>query len=230
MRSKVFFAENNTGVKLSFTRLSLKKALENINKKSPNDEFTIIEYIIVKKPKVVRDIIAKSILDKKIENTDLYEITDFEIKEMIEYAREFFNTKIPKNLNEDYDSDNKEFEEYDSENDPEYIPPDDEVIAEEEESLEEDAPEEDSSEEALLEEDVPEEDSSEEAPLEEDVPEEPEPEPEEESNKLIFIDEKGSTIEQSSNIFNSIYYFVKDILVIYGASIILYKIYNYLSN
>ena len=209
MRSKVFFAENNTGVKLSFTRLSLKKALENINKKSPDDEFTIIEYIIVKKPKVVRDIIAKSILDKKIENTDLYEISDFEIKEIIEYAREFFNTKIPKNLNEDYDSDNKEFEDYDSENDPEYTPPDDEVIAEEEEefleeeSLEEDAPEED----------APEEDA-----------------PEEESNKPIFIDEKGSTIDQTSNIFNSIYYSVKDILIIYGVSFILYNIYIYLSN
>ena len=209
MRSKVFFAENNTGVKLSFTRLSLKKALENINKKSPDDEFTIIEYIIVKKPKVVRDIIAKSILDKKIENTDLYEITDFEIKEIIEYAREFFNTKIPKNLNEDYDSDNKEFEDYDSENDPEYTPPDDEVIAEEEEefleeeSLEEDAPEED----------APEEDAQ-----------------EEESNKPIFIDEKGSTIDQTSNIFNSIYYSVKDILIIYGVSFILYNIYIYLSN
>ena len=204
MRAKVFFAENNTGVKLSFTKLSLKKALENINKKYPDDEFTIIEYIIVKKPKVVRDIIAKSILDKKIENTDLYEITDFEIKEIIEYAREFFNTKIPKNLNEDYDSDNKEFEDYDSENDPEYTPPDDEVIAEEEEE---------SLEEASLEEDAPEEDA-----------------PEEESNKPIFIDEKGSTIEQSSNIFNSIYYSVKDILIIYGASFILYNIYIYLSN
>jgi hypothetical protein len=209
MRAKVFFAENNTGVKLSFTKLSLKKALENINKKYPDNEFTIIEYIIVKKPKVVRDIIAKSILDKKIENTDLYEITDFEIKEIIEYAREYFNTKIPKNLNEDYDSDNKEFEEYDSENDPEYIPPDDEVISEEEEeSVEEDAPEE--------------------YEPEEDAPEEPEPE--EESNKLIFIDEKCSTIEESSNIFNSIYYSVKDILIINAAFFILYNIYIYLSN
>jgi len=200
MRAKVFFAENNTGVKLSFTRLSLKKALENINKKYPDNEFTIIEYIIVKKPKVVRDIIAKSILDKKIENTDLYEITDFEIKEIIEHARDYFNAKITKNLNEDYDSDNKDFEEYDSENDPEYIPPDDEVIAEEEEAPEEEAPEED----------APEEDA-----------------PEEESNKPIFIDEKGSTIEQSSNIFNSIYYSVKDIFIIYGASFILYNIYQF---
>lgn len=136
MRAKVFFAENNTGVKLSFTRLSLKKALENINKKSPDNEFTIIEYIITKKPKVVRDFIANSIFDKQIENTDLYDISDIQIKEIIEYAREYFNTKIPKNLNEDYDSDNKEFEEYDSENDPEYIPSNDEVIAEEEEKTE----------------------------------------------------------------------------------------------
>ena len=68
MRAKVFFAENNTGVKLSFTRLSLKKALENINKKSPDNEFTILEYIIAKKPKVVRDFIANSILLLRIVN------------------------------------------------------------------------------------------------------------------------------------------------------------------
>ena len=133
MRAKVFFAENNTGVKLSFTRLSLKKALENINKKSPDNEFTILEYIITKKPKVVRDFIANSIFDKQIENTDLYDISDKEIKEIIEYSRDFFNAKISKNLDEDYDSDNKDFEEYDSENDPEYIPSsNDEVIPEEE--------------------------------------------------------------------------------------------------
>jgi hypothetical protein len=66
----------------------------------------------------------------------------------------------------------------------------------------------------------------------EEAPEESEElvEPVEESNKLIFIDEKGSTIEQSSNIFNSIYYSVKDILIIYGVSFILYNIYIYLSN
>ena len=133
MRAKVFFAENNCGVKLSFTRLSLKKALENINKKSPDNEFTIIDYIIAKKPKVVRDFIANSIFDKQIENTDFYDISDREIKEIIEYTRCFFNTKISNNINEDYDSDNKDFEEYDSENDPEYIPSSsDEIIPEEE--------------------------------------------------------------------------------------------------
>ena len=133
MRAKVFFAENNSGVKLSFTRLSLKKALENINKKNPDNEFAIIDYIIVKKPKVVRDFIANSIFDKQIENTDLYDISDKEIKEIIEYSRDFFNAKISKNLDEDYDSDNKDFEEYDSENDPEYIPSSsDEIIPEEE--------------------------------------------------------------------------------------------------
>ena len=128
MRATVFFAGNNDGVKLSFTRLSLKKALENINKKNPDNEFAIIDYIIVKKPKVVRDFIANSIFDKQIENTDLYDISDKEIKEIID----FFNAKISKNLDEDYDSDNKDFEEYDSENDPEYIPSNDEIITEEE--------------------------------------------------------------------------------------------------
>ena len=133
MRAKVFFAENNDGVKLSFTRLSLKKALENINKKNTDNEFTIIDYMIVKKPKVVKDFIANSIFDNKIENSDLYDISDKEIKDIIEYSREFFNAKIIKNFDEDYDSDNKEFEEYDSQNDPEYIPSsNDEIIPEEE--------------------------------------------------------------------------------------------------
>ena len=109
---------------------------KNINKKSPDNEFTILEYIITKKPKVVRDFIANSIFDKQIENTDLYDISDKEIKEIIEYSRDFFNAKISKNLDEDYDSDNKDFEEYDSENDPEYIPSsNDEVNPDEEEEV-----------------------------------------------------------------------------------------------
>ena len=160
MRAKVFFAENNTGVKLSFTRLSLKKALENINKKNPDNEFAILDYIIVKKPKVVRDFIANSIFDKQIENTDLYDISDKEIKEIIEYARDFFNAKISKNLDEDYDSDNKDFEEYDSENDPEYIPlSSDEIIPEE------DADEVEEETEAIQEEVIPQEESIIEKPL-----------------------------------------------------------------
>jgi len=166
MRAKVFFAENNTGVKLSFTRLSLKKALENINKKNPDNEFTIIEYIIAKKPKVVRDIIAKSILDKKIENTDLYDISNFEIKEIIEYAREFFNAKITKNLDEDYDSDNKEFEDYDSENDSEYIPSNDEI-------LEEDNDEEEETKDTIEEEVIPQYESIIENPQDESIIEKP---------------------------------------------------------
>ena len=157
MRAKVFFAENNDGVKLSFTRLSLKKALENINKKNPDNEFAIIDYIIVKKPKVVRDFIANSIFDKQIENTDLYDISDKEIKEIIEYARDFFNAKISKNLDEDYDSDNKDFEEYDSENDPEYIPSSsDEIIPEEE-----DVDEVEEETEAITEEVIPQDESNE---------------------------------------------------------------------
>jgi hypothetical protein len=166
MRAKVFFAENNTGVKLSFTRLSLKKALENINKKNLDNEFTIIDYIITKKPKVVRDFIANSIFDNKIENTDLYDISDIEIKEIIEYTRCFFNTKISNNINEDYDSDNKDFEEYDSENDPEYIPSsNDEIIPEEEAITEEEEVIPD--EEAIVEEEevIPQEESIIEKPL-----------------------------------------------------------------
>jgi len=104
MRATVFFAGNNDGVKLSFTRLSLKKALENINKKSIGNEFSIINSIVVKKPKVVRDFIANRISSNKIVNTDLYYISDIEIKEIISYTRDFFSIKITKNFNEEYET------------------------------------------------------------------------------------------------------------------------------
>ena len=107
MRATVFFAGNNDGVKLSFTRLTLKKALENINKKSVGNEFTIIDSIVVKKPKVVRDFIANRISSNKIVNTDLYYISDIEIKEIISYTRIFFSIKITKKFNEEYDSDSE---------------------------------------------------------------------------------------------------------------------------
>ena len=107
MRATVFFAKNNDGVKLSFTRLTLKKALESINKKNVGNEFTIIDSIVVKKPKVVRDFIANHISSNKIVNTDLYYISDIEIKEIISYTRDFFSIKITKNFNEEYDSDSE---------------------------------------------------------------------------------------------------------------------------
>jgi hypothetical protein len=202
MRAKVFFAENDDGVKLSFTRLSLKKALENINKKSLDNEFTIIGYIIVKKPKVVRDFIANSILDNKIENTDLYDISDIQIKEIIEYTRDFFNAKITKNLNEDYDSDNKEFEEYDSQNDPEYIPENDE----------EDDDEEDDDE-------IITEESSEEA------------NPENESNQEVIPDQKEEPIiEKPIYEPKSKFFLVKEYFIIYSTAFILYNIFRYLKN
>ena len=104
MRATVFFAKNNDGVKLSFTRLSLKKALENINKKSDGNEFTIIDSIVVKKPKVVIDFISNHISSNKIINSDLYNISDIEIKEIICYTRDIFSIKKTKNFNEEYDS------------------------------------------------------------------------------------------------------------------------------
>jgi hypothetical protein len=212
MRAKVFFAENNTGVKLSFTRLSLKKALENINKKNSDNEFAIIDYIIVKKPKVVRDFIANSIFDKQIENTDLYDISDEEIKEIIEYSRDFFNAKISKNLDEDYDSDNKEFEDYDSEKDPEYIPSSDEVKSENEEESNNEIVQDD------------EEESNNEIVEEE----------EEESNNEIVSEEVNQEEEPSESIIKeSIYkkkgnlFFLKEYFVICSGAFILYNIFKF---
>jgi hypothetical protein len=119
--------------------------------------------MIVKKPKVVKDFIANSIFDNKIENSDLYDISDKEIKDIIEYSREFFNAKIIKNFDEDYDSDNKEFEEYDSENDPEYIASsNDEIIPEEEaETTLEEEVETTLEEEAIIQEVIPQDESNE---------------------------------------------------------------------
>ena len=201
MRAKVFFAENNTGVKLSFTRLSLKKALENINKKNSDNEFAIIDYIIVKKPKVVRDFIANSIFDKQIENTDFYDISDREIKEIIEYTRCFFNTKISNNINEDYDSDNKDFEEYDSENDPEYIPSsNDEVNPEEEDVDEEEVPQAIHEEEAITEEVIPQEE---------------------------YNQKEEPIIEKPPYVPKSKFFLVKEYFIIYGTAFILYNIYQF---
>jgi hypothetical protein len=211
MRGKVFFANSNDGVKLSFTRLSLKNALKNINKKNPDNEFTIVAYIIVKKPKVVRDFIANSIIDNKIENSDLYYISDIEIKEIISYTRSFFNTKTNNKDYEDYDSDNKDFEDYDSEKDPEYIPSSDEVKSGEEDT---DEVEEESNNEIVQ--DTVEESNNEifhEEVLQEEVIHE------EESNEVI--------IEEPTYKPKGKFFLVKEYLIIYSSAFILYNIFKF---
>ena len=202
MRGKVFFANSNDGVKLSFTRLSLKNALKNINKKNPDNEFTIVAYIIVKKPKVVRDFIANSIIDNKIENSDLYYISDIEIKEIISYTRSFFNTKTDNKDYEDYDSDNKDFEDYDSEKDPEYIPSSDEVKSVDEEDTDE----------------VEEESNNE---IVQDTVEESNNEivQEEDSNEVII---EEPTYKPKGKLF-----LVKEYLIIYSSAFILYNIFKF---
>lgn len=202
MRGKVFFANSNDGVKLSFTRLSLKNALKNINKKNPDNEFTIVAYIIVKKPKVVRDFIANSIIDNKIENSDLYYISDIEIKEIISYTRSFFNTKTNNKDYEDYDSDNKDFEDYDSEKDPEYIPSSDEVKTEDEEDTDE--VEEESNNEIIQDE-------------------------KEESNNEIFHEEESNEviIEEPTYKPKGKFFLVKEYLIIYSSAFILYNIFKF---
>ncbi len=207
MRGKVFFANSNDGVKLSFTRLSLKNALKNINKKNPDNEFTIVAYIIVKKPKVVKDFIANSIMDNKIENTDLYNISDIEIKEIINYTRSFFNTKTNNKDYEDYDSDNKDFEDYDSEKDPEYIPSSDEVKSGEEDT---DEVEEESNNEIV-------EESNNEIVHEEVLQEEVIHE--EDSNEVI--------IEEPTYKPKGKFFLVKEYLIIYSSAFILYNIFKF---
>ena len=211
MRGKVFFAENNIGVKLSFTRLSLKKALENINRKNVDNEFTFIDYIRVKKPKVIKDFIANFIADKKIENTDLYNLTDKEIIDIFDLTIEFFNIKSTNNFNQDYDSENEYFEDYDTDNDPEYVPSSSPEIKEEDiietynEDLCNESIEDNNSNEQL-------EDNNSNEQLEEN------------------INKNDNIIEESTYKPKSKFFLVKEYLIIYSSAFILYNIYKYLKN
>jgi hypothetical protein len=126
MRAKIFFAENADGCKLSFTRLKLQKGLENINKKYSSNIFTIVKYMIVRKPQIIKEFISNLIIDKKIEDSDLYNITYGEINEIFNEVRIKFNMKKSNRYSNDDDLEHNFIEDYDTEDDTEdeseYIP------------------------------------------------------------------------------------------------------------
>ena len=75
---KVFFARNITGVKLAFSNISIKKAIDNLNVSQLSGNFTLCEYIKVSKPRIVKSEIASFISDRRI-NKDLYKLNESEI-------------------------------------------------------------------------------------------------------------------------------------------------------
>jgi hypothetical protein len=123
---KVYFARNSTGVKLGFTKKSIKKGInDNCNLSMVVDSFTLIEYITVKKPKSVKALIASELLNKNI-NKDLYNLT------LTNDSINKLCNKYRQNLDEDSDyesddegseSDNSDSEEseLDDVNDEEFI-------------------------------------------------------------------------------------------------------------
>jgi len=101
---KVYFARNSTGVKLGFTKKPIKRGInDNCNLSMVVDNFTLIEYISVKKPKSVKSLIEDEIISKNI-NRDLYDMTNDSIQKLCDKYRQ--------NLEEDsdYESDDEEYE------------------------------------------------------------------------------------------------------------------------
>ncbi len=106
---KVYFSRNKTGVKLSFTKIRLNRAIDNLNVCQLCENFTLVQFIIVKYPKSVKGRIEDEIKKKKI-NRDLYDLTDVDIQKLC--------TKYKQNLHNDSDyeeSDSESEEESDSE-------------------------------------------------------------------------------------------------------------------
>jgi len=106
---KVYFSRNKTGVKLSFTKIRLNRAIDNLNVCQLCENFTLVQFIIVKYPKSVKGRIEDEIKKKKI-NRDLYDLTNVDIQKLC--------AKYKQNLNNDSDyeeSDSESEEESDSE-------------------------------------------------------------------------------------------------------------------
>jgi hypothetical protein len=110
---KVFFARNITGVKLAFSNISIKKAIDNLNVSQLSGNFTLCEYIKVSKPRIVKSEIASLIYDRRI-NKDLYNLDESEIFRICS----LFSKKYSK-----YDDESDSVSEYerDLEEDKKYI-------------------------------------------------------------------------------------------------------------
>ena len=107
---KVYFSRNKTGVKLSFTKIRLNRAIDNLNVCQLCENFTLVQFIIVKYPKSVKGRIEDEIKKKKI-NRDLYDLTDVDIQKLC--------AKYKQNLHNDSDYEESDSE-YEEESDSEF--------------------------------------------------------------------------------------------------------------
>jgi hypothetical protein len=79
----VYFARNNTGVKLAFTtRLTLHEAINNINISQISNDFVFVNARIFRNPKRIKRIISDELYYCNI-NRDIYDISDEDIEDIL---------------------------------------------------------------------------------------------------------------------------------------------------
>jgi hypothetical protein len=105
----IYFARNKTGVKIGFTKISLKNKLNQLNTSQISDDFKICNSIYVHKPKYIKEKIIDKIFNKKI-NRELFDLTDEDIDKLCNE----FNIKIEdsdyESESSDYDSESSDYE------------------------------------------------------------------------------------------------------------------------
>jgi hypothetical protein len=99
---KVFFARNNTGVKLGFTNLiNIEDAVKRLNISHVPQKFKLCNYILVKNPKSVKSKISDEISHKKI-HIDLFNISEYTISRLCDKYGES-DQILNLDMNSDYD-------------------------------------------------------------------------------------------------------------------------------
>lgn len=82
-RGIVYFARNNTGVKLAFTtRLTLEEAIDNLNISQVSNNFIYVNARIFRHPKRVKRIISDELFYCNI-NRDIYDISNDDIEDIL---------------------------------------------------------------------------------------------------------------------------------------------------
>jgi len=98
---KVYFARNNTGIKLGFTNLKkIEESIKRLDISHIPQEFTLCNYILVNNPKSVKFQIACEISHKRI-HRDLYNITEYTISRLCEKYENCHSLSL--DMNSDYD-------------------------------------------------------------------------------------------------------------------------------
>ena len=98
---KVFFARNNTGIKLGFTNLKkIEDSIKRLDISNIPEKFILCNYILVNNPKSVKFQISREIIDKKI-HRDLYDISDYTIERLCDKYRNYHSLNL--DMNSEYD-------------------------------------------------------------------------------------------------------------------------------